>query len=117
MLAKSVEDAIANLTSGFGCHVSKCDAGSASRDHQRHTGRLLADFCGYMFHFIRNDDILIDAESGLLQMMNHGRARAIDPKPLKTRVANRNNQSLHSCDFTCRWDGLVTEEPQAQFER
>jgi hypothetical protein len=47
-------------------------------------GCLLANFGGYPVNFVRNDDILIDIESGLPQTEYDTGARLIDPKPLKT---------------------------------
>jgi hypothetical protein len=38
----------------------------------------------------------------LLQTQHDGGARKINPKPLKTRVTDRNYHGLHSCDFTLR---------------
>jgi hypothetical protein len=48
-----------------------------------------------------------------LQPQHDGRAGAIDPKPLKTRVADSNNDGLHSCDFTLwRADLSVRRAPK-----
>ena len=106
MLAKSVEDAVADLPSRFRCYVAERDAGAAGRHHQRRAGGLLANFGRNLVHVIGNDSVLLDSKTGLLQTKYDGGAGAIDPKPLKTRVADSDDESFHSCDFTLQvWDG------------
>ena len=100
MLAKSVENSVADLPGRLRSDVAECDAGATAGDHQRHAGGLPANFGGNPGRFIGNDSVLFDRKTSLLQPQYDGRAGAINPKPLKTRVADGNDESFHSCDFT-----------------
>lgn len=84
MLAKSVENAIADLPSCFRRDVAQCDTGAAGSHHQWRAGRLPANFGRDLRDFIGDDDNLIDSETGLLQAKRDLGAGVIDPKPLKT---------------------------------
>jgi hypothetical protein len=111
MLTESVEYAVADMPSRLGGYVAECDSGAACGDHQRGAASLAANFCRNLGKVVGNDYILLDRETGLLQTENDGGAGTIDPKPLKTRVADGNHDSLHSCDFTLQgsiWSGRIT---------
>jgi hypothetical protein len=100
MLTKSVENAVADLPSRLRRDVAECDTGTAGRDHQGCEGCLPANFGRDMDCVIRNDCVPLNGKARLLQSQRDGWARSIDPKPLKTRVAYRNYDGVHSCDFS-----------------
>lgn len=106
MLTKSVEDAVADLPSRLRSDVAECDAGAAGRDHQRRAGGLPANFGRNPGCVVGNDGVLLDRKTNLLQPQYDGGAGAINPKPLKTRVADGNDESFHSCDFTLQSSDL-----------
>jgi hypothetical protein len=64
-----------------------------------------------LFYFIGDHHVFVDGETGLLQATNDLRPGAVNPKPLKTRVADGNDDSFHSCDFTFRREDLGVRIP------
>jgi hypothetical protein len=100
VLAKAVENTVADAPSCLRRNVAWGDPSAPRGDYQWCPGRLFANFIHNALQVVRNHDVVRDHETGLLQAEGYGWARPIIPKPLKTRVADGDDDCLHSCDST-----------------
>ena len=111
VLAKAVEDAIADLPGRFGRNIAEGNAGAAGRHHQPCPASLFANFGGNPLPIVGNDQVAVHSKTGLPQANCDLGPGTIDPKTLETGVADSNDDCVHNCDFTFPGTIQAWEQP------
>jgi hypothetical protein len=100
VLAKTFEDAVANLSSGFRGHIAEGNTSATRRDYQARAACLFANLGSNLLHVIGDDQVAVHSETGMPQANRDFWPGTVDSKTLKTGIADGDDDGVHNCDFT-----------------